>query len=150
MTEQPKNRAKALAAKHAQKLRFIVVGGANTALDFILLFLFTGLGVDKILANYFSTGISLVFSFFVNKSFTFKDKSGSAKKQFALFLIVTIIGLWVIQPIIIWLSTNALSPYITNGAVSLFIAKLIATVASLIWNYLLYSRLVFKGTEGKR
>lgn len=134
--------------KHAQKIRFIIVGGANTALDFILLFLFTGLGVDKIVANYFSTSISLVFSFFVNKSFTFKNKDGNAKKQFGLFLLVTIIGLWVIQPIIIWLSTNALTPYITNEPLNLFIAKLIATVASLIWNYLLYSRLVFKKSEG--
>lgn len=149
MVEQPKSRAKSLVGKHAQKLRFAIVGGANTALDFILLFLFTGLGVDKILANYFSTGFSLIFSFFANKSFTFKHKTGNAKKQFALFLIITITGLWVIQPIIIWISTSALEPYITSEPINLFIAKLIATVASLIWNYLLYSRLVFKKTEEK-
>lgn len=145
---QSKSSTTALIKKHAQKVRFMIVGGANTALDFILLFLFTGLGVDKIVANYFSTGISLVFSFFVNKSFTFKNKSGNAKKQFALFLIVTIIGLWAIQPIIIWVSTNSLAAYITNEPLNLFVAKLIATIASLIWNYLLYSRLVFKKTEG--
>jgi putative flippase GtrA len=130
--------------KHAEKIRFALVGGANTALDFILLFLFTGMGVDKIVANYFSTGLSLIFSFFVNKSFTFKNKSGSAKKQFALFLIITLIGLWVIQPIIIWGVTSVLAPYITSDELNLFIAKLIATVASLIWNYILYSRIVFK------
>ena len=149
MTSQPKSRAKTLVKKHAQKVRFVIVGGANTALDFILLFLFTGLGVDKIVANYFSTGISLIFSFFANKSFTFKHKTGNAKKQFTLFLIITIIGLWVIQPIVIWFSTSALAPYITSEPINLFIAKLIATVASLIWNYLLYSRLVFKKTEEK-
>ena len=146
---QNQGSTKALIKKHAQKVRFMIVGGANTALDFALLFLFTGLGVDKIVANYFSTGISLVFSFFVNKSFTFKNKSGNAKKQFGLFLLVTIIGLWVIQPIVIWLSTSALAPYITSEPINLFIAKLIATVASLIWNYLLYSRLVFKVTQEK-
>ena len=147
---QNQNSTKALIKKHAQKVRFMIVGGANTALDFALLFLFTGLGVDKIVANYFSTGISLIFSFFANKSFTFKHKSGNAKKQFALFLIITIIGLWVIQPIIIWVSTSTLAPYITSEPINLFIAKLIATVASLIWNYLLYSRLVFKKTEEKK
>ena len=144
MSEQPKSRAKQIVKKHAQKLRFAIVGGANTALDFILLFLFTGIGMDKIVANYFSTGISLLFSFFANKSFTFKNKTGSAKKQFVLFLIITIAGLWVLQPIIIWLSSTALQPYITNEAANLFVAKLLATIASLIWNYLLYSRLVFK------
>jgi len=130
--------------KHGDKLRFAIVGGANTALDFILLFLFVNLGVDKILANYFSTGASLIFSFFANKSFTFKHKTGNAKKQFVAFLLVTITGLWVLQPIIIWLVTSALESQITNDSILLFVAKLIATIGSLIWNYLLYSRLVFK------
>ena len=135
--------------KHAEKARFVVVGGANTALDFFILFLLTFMGVDKFVANYFSTGIALIFSFFANKSFTFKDTSKSAKKQFALFLIITLIGLWVIQPLIIWGVTVLLAPYSTNEAANLFIAKLVATVASLTWNYLLYSRVVFKKTEEK-
>jgi putative flippase GtrA len=136
--------------KHAEKVRFIIVGGANTALDFLLLFLFTGLGIDRILANYFSTSIALVFSFFANREFTFKNTTGDARRQFVLFLVVTLIGLWVLQPIIIWVGTLALEPYIANDELSLFITKLVATVASLIWNYLLYSRLVFKRTaEGK-
>ena len=100
--------------KHAEKARFVVVGGANTALDFFILFLLTFMGVDKFVANYFSTGIALIFSFFANKSFTFKDTSKSAKKQFALFLIITLIGLWVIQPLIIWGVTVLLAPYSTN------------------------------------
>lgn len=139
----------ALLKKHAEKIRFIIVGGANTALDFLLLFLFTNLGINKIVANYFSTGIALIFSFFANKEFTFKNKDGNAKKQFLTFLGVTLIGLWVIQPIIIWACTTALAPHITNESLNLFIAKLIATVASLVWNYFLYSRLVFKKTEVK-
>ena len=133
--------------KHGDKIRFAIVGGANTALDFLVLFLFVNLGVDKIVANYISTTTALVFSFFANKSFTFKDKTGNAKKQFGLFLLVTLAGLWVLQPIIIWLSTTALEQYITNESVLLFVAKLIATVGSLIWNYLLYSRLVFKKAD---
>lgn len=133
-----------LLQKHGEKIRFVIVGGANTALDFLLLFLFTGLGINKIVANYLSTTIALIFSFFANKEFTFKNKSKNAKKQFALFLVVTLIGLWAIQPLVIWISSELLEPYITNNELNLFVAKLIATVASLIWNYLLYSRLVFK------
>jgi putative flippase GtrA len=137
----------AFLKKHGAKLRFAVVGGANTALDFIVLFLFVNLGVDKIAANYISTSVALVFSFFANKSFTFKDKTGNAKKQFAIFLAVTLAGLWVLQPIIIWAVTSLLDTQITNESVLLFIAKLVATVASLIWNYFLYSRLIFKGDK---
>ncbi len=133
-----------LVKKHAEKIRFALVGGVNTALDFGILFILTFLGMDKIVANYFSTGIALIFSFFANKSFTFKHQGGDAKKQFALFLVITLAGLWILQPIIIWACTSALAPYLTNNAINLFVAKLIATIASLIWNYFLYSRLVFK------
>ena len=138
--------------KHADKFRFAIVGGANTALDFGILFFLTFLGMDKIVANYFSTGLSLIFSFFANKSFTFKHKGGNAKKQFTLFLVITLIGLWVIQPLIIWGATTALEATITNDTVNLFVAKLIATFASLIWNYILYSKIVFKklSTEEKQ
>lgn len=133
-----------LLKKHAEKVKFIIVGGANTAIDFVILFGLTFLGVDKLVANFFSTSVALVFSFFVNKSFTFKNETKNAKKQFALFLVITLFGLWVIQPLVILGVTSLTESFITNSAVSLFIAKLVATVASLIWNYIFYSRIVFK------
>ncbi len=128
--------------KHAKKLRFAIVGGTNTVIDFGILFILSGLGIDKILANYASTSIALVFSFFANKKYTFKSKA-SAKRQIIPFLVVTLIGLWGIQPLIIWTYTASLG----DGSLSLFIAKLLATIASLIWNYLLYSRFVFKESQ---
>lgn len=130
--------------KHAEKIKFAIVGGANTALDFLLLFVFVALGLNSIVANYLSTGLAFIFSFFVNKSFTFKSKGGNVKKQFLLFMVITLFGLWVIQPIIIAAVTSLAAPFAWNSAAVLFVAKLIATVASLIWNYLFYSRLVFK------
>jgi putative flippase GtrA len=136
-----------LLKKHAEKLRFAIVGGANTALDFALLFLFVALGLNSIAANYISTSIAFIFSFFVNKSFTFKSKGGNVKKQFALFIGITIIALWVIQPLLILAVTALLSPFGWNESLVLFIAKLVATVGSLIWNYIFYSRLVFKKAE---
>lgn len=133
-----------LLKQHAEKFRFALVGGFNTALDFGLLFLFVGLGVDKIVANYFSTSIAFVFSFFANKTFTFKAKGGDAKREFIAFMVVTLLGLWVLQPIIIAGVTAILHATTLNDQLILLIAKLIATVASLIWNYILYARVVFK------
>lgn len=128
-----------IVQKHAKKIRFVLVGGTNTTIDFGILFGLTFLGVDKIIANYISTSIALVFSFFANKSFTFKNTSKNAKRQFILFLVVTLIGLWILQPLIIWGYTSLLD----DSPLSLFIAKLIATIVTLIWNYLFYSRVVF-------
>ena len=135
--------------KHAQKIRFGIVGLANTTLDFALLFLLVAFGLDKIPANYISTGISFIFSFFVNKSFTFKSKGGNVKKQFAYFIVITIIGLWVIQPLIITGVSTLLAGTGWASAFILLVAKLVATVASLIWNYIFYSRLVFKKVAEK-
>ena len=133
-----------LLKKHAEKLRFAIVGGANTALDFAVLFLLVNFGLDRIPANFISTSVAFVFSFFVNKSFTFKSTGGNAKKQFAVFLLITMFGLWVIQPVIITAFAWLVSGLGLQSSVVLFIGKLFATVATLIWNYVLYSRFVFK------
>lgn len=134
-----------IAKKHADKLRFTIVGSINTVIDFSILFTLTTLfNVPKELANFISTFVAFLFSFFANKKYTFKSTSKNLKKQFLLFTIVTLFGLWVIQTIII----TAITPVFTNLGVNkpaaLLISKLIATVASLIWNYTLYSRVVFK------
>ena len=135
---------KKVIKKHAEKLRFAVVGGANTLLDFSILFLLVALGLDRVPSNFISTGVAFIFSFFVNKSFTFKSTSGNVKKQFAIFLVITLFGLWVIQPIIIVATEYLISDLGISDPVVLFIGKLIATVATLVWNYTLYSRFVFK------
>ena len=134
--------------KHADKLRFTIVGSINTALDFSILFILTMLfNIPKELANFISTFVAFLFSFFANKKYTFKSTSKNLKRQFLLFTVVTLFGLWVIQTIII----TAITPVFTNLGVNkpaaLLISKLIATAASLIWNYTLYSRVVFKKSK---
>ena len=61
-----------------------------------------------------------------------------------LFTVVTLFGLWVIQGLIIHFMTPVIAGVGFTEDLSLMIAKLIATVATLIWNYLLYSKVVFK------
>lgn len=126
-----------------EKARFAIVGIANTILDFGILFILTNFGLPSIGANYISTSIAFISSFVINRKFTFQVNGGNVKRQLMLFLIVTMIGLWVIQPIIIWFIEPIFIPLGFAAWVSLLSAKLIATVASVIWNYVLYSRLVF-------
>ncbi len=136
-----------LIKKHAEKLRFATVGGINTALDFGILFVLVFLGLDKITSNYISTSIAFVFSFFVNKSFTFQSTGGDTKKQFGLFLVITLFGLWVIQPIIITGVAWILNGLGISDSIVLLIGKLFATAVTLVWNYLLYAKYVFKRDE---
>lgn len=137
---------KDLLKQHAEKFRFALVGGFNTALDFGLLFLFVNLGVDKIIANYLSTSVSFIFSFFANKTFTFRA-SGDARREFFTFVIVTLFGLWVLQPLVIAGVTALASPLEISDSATLIVAKLIATLVSLTWNYIMYSRVVFHKKE---
>lgn len=127
--------------KHESKLRFALVGGTNTAIDFGILFLLHGLGLNKYVANIISTSVAFIFSFFANRSFTFKSKK-DARKQIIPFLVVTLTGLWLLQPAVMWVLSLPLQGI--DQTIALFIAKLAATVVSLIWNYILYSRFVFK------
>lgn len=130
-----------------QLLRFGLVGGANTVLDFGLLFGLKALGVPVELANIFSTGIAFIFSFFANKKYTFKTTGTNVMRELILFIIVTLFGLWVIQTAIIIIAEPPLTALFHNSGLGLFAAKLLATVASLTWNYVLYSRVVFKKSK---
>ena len=127
-----------------QLLRFGIVGGANTALDFGLLFVFKFIGIPVEIANIMSTGLAFIFSFFANKKYTFKTTGTNVIREMLLFVIVTLTGLWGLQTLIITLTHNPLTQLMGNTDVALLVAKLLATVASLTWNYLFYSKLVFK------
>lgn len=133
-----------LIKKHSSKIRFIIVGVANTLIDLGVLFFVVSLGIDKIPGNYISSTVALAFSFFANRSFTFKSKS-SAKKQFLPFLIITLVGPWIIQPIVIFITLSPIESIVNNNNIALLITKILATAIALVWNYLLYSKLVFKG-----
>ena len=137
---------KDLLKQHAEKFRFALVGGFNTALDIGLLFLLVSLGFDKIVANYISTSIAFIFSFFANKTFTFRA-TGDARREFITFVTITLFGLWVLQPIIITGVTTLAAPLDISESATLVGAKLIATITSLIWNYIMYSRVVFRKKE---
>ena len=133
----------------SQKTRFILVGVCNTAIDFSLLFGLKFLGLPAIGANIISTSAAFTFSFFANRKYTFKTTGGDVKKQLFLFIIVTLAGLWGVQTIVITIVTALLHTTFEPG-VTLLIAKLLATVASLIWNYVFYSRVIFKSSVDNR
>lgn len=139
---------KPVLQKHASKLRFAIVGIANTGIDFGILFGLVSLGFDKIPANLISTSLAFVFSFFANKSFTFRDPTKTTPRTFGLFIGVTLVGLWLIQPVIISLVYWSVADTSLSSSSSLLVAKLLATIVTLIWNYTLYSKLVFRHRPG--
>lgn len=134
--------------KHADKIRFMIVGGANTAIDFTILFaLVNFLNVPLVISQIISTSTALIFSFFVNKKFTFNDKSVNGKSQLIKFLVITLFGLWIIQTIIIAGIKFTFAKSGINSNIILLIGKLLATCVTLIWNYVLYKKFVFNNKD---
>lgn len=127
-----------------QKLRFGAVGVINTLIDMGLLFTLKTLGLPTIPANMISTTTAFCFSFFANKKYTFHTTKTNVRREIILFVIITLFGLWVIQTIVIQIVTSLLEPTSLSNDLILLAAKTTAILASLIWNYTLYSRVVFK------
>lgn len=132
--------------KNSQEFKFAIIGGFNTLLDFIILFGLTAIGFNSIIANIFSTGITFVSSFILNKQVTFKSQKRTKReliREMILFTIVTLFGLWVIQSVVIYLASGLLGNFISQENIVLFLAKVIATGFSLVWNFVLYKKVVF-------
>ena len=141
-----KNIMQKLLKNHITKLRFGIIGAINTILDIGILFALSGIfSIPKVPANIISTTVTFVISFFANRKYTFKPASSQhIVREMILFTGITLFGLWVIQGIIINVLTPSFMSLNITGELALLYAKLIATGASMVWNYILYSRIVFR------
>lgn len=135
-----------------QFAKYAIVGLANTAVDFGVLNLLmwsTGIysGKSLILLNSAAFLIAVVHSYIWNKLWTFKAKEkNSAVKEFVQFLVVSIIGT-LINSGIVYIITTWVDP-MTGKEIWANIAKGIATIVSLTWNFIGYKFIVFKKKDG--
>ena len=128
-----------------KKIRFILVGSTNTAIDFGLLLFLRFIGVPVIAANILSTSAALSFSYFANNRFVFNSNDTNQARQIILFIVLTLFGLWALQTFVLILVSTLLSTYTNlHSAPILIVSKVIATTTSLVWNYFTYSRLIFR------
>lgn len=140
--------------------RFLAVGAFNTIIDFSLLnVLVFGAGINKIVANSASTTTTMLLSYLLNHRFVFGSKRPKQFRQLMLFVAITAFGLLIIQNGLIHVLYHQfdvvadaifrLIQPVTGSAVSQsFIrlngAKVIATIVTIVWNYELYKRVVFR------
>lgn len=139
----------------SKQIRFIAAGLLNTAVDFSVFNVALHVFSTKIwIANICSTSIAMVVSFAINKKAVFGDGKQYSPQQFAAFVIVTAVGLWGLQTIIVVGMNNILRLTIVGAARSTGnsaairwiipnVAKGMATIISAIWNYFWYDRVIF-------
>lgn len=149
--------------------KFAIVGVINTIIDIAVLnflVLVIGfrnqiqiLGIYFLVANFISVTIAMINSYIMNKYWTFQSKEKKNMIEEALkFFFITIIGMYVINQLVFnffntyWLwPTNLvinivhfIRIYSLDNFVSLNFAKVLAILASLIWNFIFYKLWVFK------
>ena len=118
----------------------------NTAIDFAVFGLLAVLGVPMLLANFVSTSAGMTFSFLVNRSWTFRS-TRSVRSSLGPFVLVTAVGLWVIQPVVILLVgdlLDALVPTMATDLRTVWLPKAVAIGVGLVWNFSWYRRTVFR------
>lgn len=128
-----------------QFAKFALVGVLNTAIDFGILnslIIATNIagGAGIIPLNVISFSTATANSYYWNKKWVF----GVNKSSFIVFLAVTLIGLGINTGVVYVLTTFVSPIFVTSGALWANFAKVLATILSLIWNFIGYRLVVFK------
>ncbi|HVQ44801.1 MAG TPA: GtrA family protein [Candidatus Saccharimonadia bacterium] len=140
--------------------KFGLVGALNTLIDFAVFnFLSSIFRFTLIQSNIVSTTVAMLFSFTANRHLVFKkdNGNGSVWRQGIIFFAVTAFGLYVLQTVTIKLLTEIWLAPIGLGLAAAHMlgifghdqflakngAKAIATIVSLVWNYIMYKKVVF-------
>ena len=133
-----------------QFIKFSLIGGLNTIIDFSVLNFLMWLtkiyqGSLILLFNTISFTIAVINSYLWNKYWTFQEKGRKGiPVQFLKFLTISIIGV-AINSSIVFSITTFISPIpgFSRG-IWANLAKAIATIVGLIWNFLGYKFWAFK------
>ena len=130
--------------------KFILVGGVNTGIDFLVLnalMYVTGItgGSGIFMLNMISFSVAVVNSYFMNKYWTFQDlrKEGEETK-FAQFIAVSLAGAALNSSIVAVFTTLVAPMFGLSPQLWANVGKLLATGASLVWNFIGYKLFVFK------
>lgn len=158
------------AASRVRFLRFAVVGVCNTLLDFMILntlMILAHATVERhaliVGLNIVSASTTVIISFFLNRKFVFNNGDSSRlHHKLMIFMVITLTGLFVVQGAVFALLLTRLEvparfvsatieqlgfDFATPSFIQANTTKALATVATMLWNYVLYKRFVFKELE---
>lgn len=123
-----------MVQKYKSQVRFLVVGGSSTLLDFIIyMVLSTKLNIT--ISKFISMTISSIYSFLINKNWTFNNKN---KITFILtfkYILCVFINIFVNT------TSNTLIFNLTKNKIVSFI---FATGIAMIVNFTIQKKIVFK------
>lgn len=138
--DAPKCRFQAWRSTFWQFLRYCLVGGANTAIDIlvlnILLWRFpTDSALHLMAYNSIAYSSGALSSFFLNKYWTFRYKQRTTGRQVTRFIVTLLLEI-LYSNALIWLAGKALQPLIANPTLWGNASKLIAVAGSTLLSYI--------------
>jgi len=128
--------------------KFAAVGFLNTAIDFGILNLLssaTGITAGLYLGgiNVPAVAVALANSYFWNKFWVFNAGGGSTASDLPKFIAVSV-GAILVNSGIVAIGTGFPAPFGLSAEAWLNAAKVLATVASFLWNFVGYKIFVFR------
>ena len=118
-----------------QIMKFGIVGVIAFIIDYgVLIFLTEICGIYYLLSSMISFIVSVVFNYLASMKYVFSGKEGmSKKKEFIIFLMLSIIGLGI----------NQLGMWIMVDKLNIFymFSKIFVTAVVMVWNFV--SRKIF-------
>lgn len=138
----------------SQFARYFVVGLLNTALDFLI---FNALsisfniysGVAIIPLNVVTASVVIIQSYLLNKYWTFKSVFGSKRVEFSKFILVNF-GAMIVNTSIVYALTTHAAPEDVSPLAWENVAKGVALIANIIWNFLGFKFFVFRESPDAR
>lgn len=135
--------------------RFGIVGVVNSLIDFGFYNLFAVVGLALPVAKILSAAIAVAASFFANRRFVFRVNGQGDRWQGLRFILVSVVSAFGLGPLTVyfltkvWLGPVQLGQIIAGRFLSHdLIVRLVsfggAVAVSLVWNYILYKKVVFK------
>jgi putative flippase GtrA len=139
-----------------RRVRFLIAGLLNTALDFLLLnLLILGAHMPVLAANLVSVTVGITISYFLNHFFVFRHGEPVTVGRFLRFFAVTGFSSLLLQSGVIWLFERGFATTFGRSLVmfgtsaeqeflEINIAKATAVLIGLVWNFTLYRLVVFR------
>ena len=123
-----------------QIIKFVIVGGISTVIDYIIFFILHDiLKWNTIISNVLGFTVSVIYNYIASIKWVFDvNKDNDQKKQFIIFITLSIIGL-IINTGIVYVCVDIIKLYSLIG-------KVIATAIVMVFNFITRKAFLEKAT----
>ena len=118
-----------------QAIKYLMVGGSSAAIELVLFQLLSAVfAIPLAAANVTAVVVSTVFNFLVNRNVTFKSTSNPLR-SLVLYLILFALNTTFSTVVISLLAAHGVYP---------LVAKVCTMACIVLWNFVLYKKIIFK------